>query len=62
MLLFCSTIVAAGGQQPGPACMLGWHSDSQGSCNWGDKETRASEVLTIPHQQGSISRETEGTQ
>lgn len=49
-------------QQPGPVCTLRWHSDSEGSCNWGDKERRAREVLTIPRQQGSISRETKGTQ
>lgn len=54
--------LTAGAQQPAPVCMLRWHSDSEGSCNWGDKEWRASEVLTIPRQQGSISRETKGTQ
>lgn len=55
------TVGTAGAQQPAPVCVVRWHSDSEGSCNWGDKERRAGEVLTIPRQQGSISRETKGT-
>lgn len=56
------TAGAAGAQQPGPVCVcveVAFHSE--GSCNWADKERSAGEDLTIPRQQGSISRETKGT-